>query len=84
VQGRLGVVIGRSPSMEELVARYRNGIVVDGWTGADLRDALETLDADDIRRMKAASHAAAGELNAENEGIVFLSIVDPQRMPQRS
>jgi len=73
VQGRLGLVIGHSPMLEEVVTRYGNGVVVDGWQPADLRAALESLDAAAIVGMKQASAAAARELNAENEGRVFLS-----------
>ncbi len=75
VQGRLGLVIGRSPMLEDIVAQYGNGMIVDGWTADDLRDALNALTADDIRRMKAASDEAARTLNAEHEGRVFLSAV---------
>ncbi len=72
IQGRLGLVIGHSPMLEDIVRAYDNGIVVDGWTGDDLRRTLAALSADDIRRMKQASVSAARDLNAEGEGRSFL------------
>jgi glycosyltransferase involved in cell wall biosynthesis len=75
VQGRLGLVIGHSPMLQDIVEHYGNGVIVDGWTADDLRAALASLSADDIRRIKAASDIAARELNAEHEGQVFLAAV---------
>lgn len=79
VQGRLGLVIGHSPSLEEIVRTYGNGVVVDGWAAADLRDVLAGLTADDIRGLKKAAHDAAADLNAENEGRRFLAALGLDR-----
>lgn len=72
-QGRLGLVIGRSPMMVEIVERYGNGIVVPEWGPEALAAALNALSADDVAALKAASHAAAAELNADTERAVFLA-----------
>ncbi|MBX9472729.1 glycosyltransferase [Microcella sp.] len=72
-QGRLGLVIGRSPMMVEIVERYGNGIVVPEWGPQALATALNALSADDVSALKAASHAAAAELNADTERAVFLA-----------
>jgi hypothetical protein len=46
---------------------------VDGWTGADLRDALNALTPEKVAHLKEASARAAQHLNAENEGATFLA-----------
>lgn len=75
VQGRLGVVIGRSPMMAELVEKFGNGVIVDGWRGQDLAAAINSLTSTDVAQLKAKSNVAAAELNAENEGRVFLKTI---------
>jgi glycosyltransferase involved in cell wall biosynthesis len=76
VQGRVGVVIGESPMMAELVREYGNGVIVDGWEPADLARTLEALDSDRIDEIKQAAHRAATALNAEREGDVFLAAIE--------
>lgn len=78
VQARLGLVTGESPMMAEILERYGNGLIVRGWTGADLADALAALTPERVRELKAASHRAASELNAEAEGEVFLNAVSTE------
>lgn len=73
IQGRLGLVVGHSPMLEEIVVAHGNGVVVDGWTGADLRDALNSLTPERVAHLKEASARAAQQLNAENEGVTFLA-----------
>lgn len=75
VQGRLGVVTGASPMMTELIEQYGNGVVVDGWTEADLVRSLAALTPDDVTRLKQAAHRAAADLNAEREGAAFLRAI---------
>ena len=80
VQGRLGVVIGRSPSMAEVIEEFGNGIVVEGWEAADLSRALNTLTAEHIREMKAASNHCARELNSDRESQRFTAALgQPER-----
>ena len=75
IQGRLGLVIGESPMLADVVRRYGNGVIVRGWTSEALAAALASLDAAGVARLKAASDAAAKELNASAEGEVFLAAV---------
>jgi len=75
VQGRLGVVIGDSPEIAPFVKEHGLGLMVDGWTGKDLAEALNKLTADDIMSLKRGSHAAAKELSTVGEGPRFLSYV---------
>lgn len=75
VQGRLGLVVGESPMMAELVAAHGLGVVVHGWEAEDLASALSSLTAAEVTEYKAAAHRAAGELNADTERDVFLRTV---------
>lgn len=76
VQARLGLVVGASPMMADLVDRYGNGVRVEGWTAADLARTLSSLTTEQVRTFKAASDRAARDLNAEMEKDVFLSAVN--------
>ncbi|MCO7274287.1 glycosyltransferase [Cellulosimicrobium cellulans] len=81
VQGRLGVVVGESPAMAELVREHGIGIVVPGFDAADLATALADLTPDDVARAKAASDRAAGLLNAEVEREAFLAAIESAARP---
>ena len=80
VQGRLGLVIGESPMMAELVKEYANGIIVEGWSPADLAAAINELNAGRVAELKLASDQAARVLNAEAEGAVFLNTIEAARL----
>ncbi|MDN5844384.1 MAG: glycosyltransferase [Alcaligenaceae bacterium] len=76
VQGRLAVAIGPSPEMKALVERHRCGVVAASFEPRDLARALQSLNADDVRRLKAAAHAAAPELSFERDGRRLLAAID--------
>lgn len=75
VQARLGLVTGPSAEMVKLIDAYGNGAVTNGWATSDLVDTLSALDEAGVAALKSASHAAARELNAETEQLVFRAIV---------
>jgi glycosyltransferase involved in cell wall biosynthesis len=75
VQGRLGLVVGESPMMAELVTTHGLGVVVAGWEAADLAAALHELGSDDVTAFKAASDRVARSLSAEAERDVFLATI---------
>ena len=75
VQGRLGLIVGESPSMAGIIANHSNGLVVRGWTADDLASSINALSAADIQQMKQASGLCAGELNSEREKAAFLSAI---------
>ena len=56
-QGRLGLVIGRSPMMVEIVEQYGNGVIVPEWGAAALAAALNALSADEVARASPAARA---------------------------
>jgi hypothetical protein len=65
VQARLAVAVGPSPEMARVIEEWECGIVADDFAPASLASQLLELDAANIMRLKARSHAAATVLNAE-------------------
>jgi len=75
IQGRIGVVIGESPEIVGFVREHGFGMVVDGWTGADLAAALNALSADEVMAMKTAAARNAADFSTLGEGPRFLALV---------
>lgn len=73
VQGRLAIITGESSEMVEIVEQYGNGLVVQGWTAADLAAALNGIDAASVTAMKQASDAAAHDLSSQSERARFVA-----------
>jgi len=73
IQGRIGVVVGESPEMAAIVKKYGNGLVVPGWSTADLAAGLRSLTAESVTAMKASSNSAAADLSAESEQKRFVT-----------
>ncbi len=75
IQARLMVAIGPSPEMQHYVDQYGCGVVAPDFEPASLARLLNGLTVEDIDRCKAASHVAAGELNAENNQVALRRLV---------
>ncbi len=75
IQARLGIAIGPSPEMAAVVTRYQNGVISDNFDPVRLAAKLNTLTKEDIIRFKSQSAVAAGEQNAENNGVVFDKLI---------
>ena len=75
VQGRLGLVIGPSPMMAEIIEEYGNGVMATGWKPEELAAAISSLTPARVRELKAASDRAAHDLSAEHERDAFLRVV---------
>lgn len=73
IQARLGIVVGESPSMTEIVEPHRNGIIVSGWEPADLARGINTLTAGQISKFKEASDRIAKDYCMASEGDTFVS-----------
>lgn len=71
VQARLGVIIGPSPEMADVVGRYGLGVVTDGFTPEDLAATLDAVMPEDVAAWKRASHEHAAELSAESQVAVW-------------
>lgn len=67
VQARLGLIIGPSPEMVAILNQYQLGAVTDDFDVDSLRKALNELDGETVQSWKAAAHAAAGTLSAEQQ-----------------
>jgi len=75
IQGRLGVIIGDSPMMKELVDEHGLGLVVNGWSPSDLAAGINSLTPEQVTSYKRAAHAVAANFSAESERQAFLAIV---------
>lgn len=76
IQGRLGVAIGPTPEMAEIVHQYKNGVVSDDFTPGSLAAKMKPLTASDIAAFKDHSAQAARDLNAEKNAAVILQLVN--------
>lgn len=65
VQARLGVAIGPTPEMAEIVNHYNIGVVGDSFTAGNLAGKLNQLTRTEIEHFKKNAGKAAQELNAE-------------------
>lgn len=65
IQARLGVAIGPTPEMAEIVNHYHIGIVSNDFTARSLAHRLSALTKNEIERFKGNAKHAAKELNAE-------------------
>lgn len=67
VQARLAVVVSPSPEMADVVHRYGLGLVTEDYSARSLAETLDRLEVAAVQRFKAASHAAAEELSAQEQ-----------------
>lgn len=67
VQARLAIIVGPSPEMADLVREHGLGVVLDDFTGEALATALDALTDEQVAGFKAASHAAAHQLSAQEQ-----------------
>jgi len=65
IQARLGVAIGPTPEMAQIVTQYNTGVVSKDFTPQSLAVELNKLTKSDVENYKRNSGKAAGELNAE-------------------
>jgi hypothetical protein len=75
IQARLMVVIGPSPDMAEVIAKYGNGIVAEDFSPQKTAKCLNLLTPKEIMKYKTASHGAALQESADTNAQIFLSIV---------
>ena len=76
VQARVGVIVGSTPGMAELVDRYGLGAVADGFDEADIRHVLDGITSESVGEWKLAADRAAEELAAERQFPVWTAAVD--------
>jgi hypothetical protein len=65
IQARLGIAIGPTPEMAEIVNHYHLGIVSNAFTPKSLAEKLSKVTKTDIETFKKNANMAAADLNAE-------------------
>ncbi|MGI8948577.1 MAG: glycosyltransferase family 1 protein [Ornithinimicrobium sp.] len=81
VQARLGVLVGPSPEMAELVREYHLGLVLDDFGTEALTRAIDSLTDEQVLAFKAASHAVARRLSAQRQVQGWAEAVDALATP---
>ena len=76
VQARLGVVVGPSPEMAELVRQEGFGVVADDFTAAGLARVLDTLTPEAVEGLKQRSDQVAAPLSSETQVAIWVAAVD--------
>ncbi len=67
VQARLGLLIGPSAEMSDVLLAHDLGVVAEGFQVADVRRSIESLSREAVTRWKANAGSAARELSAESQ-----------------
>jgi hypothetical protein len=76
IQGRLGLIVGPNSAMSKIVRDHKLGIVLGGWTSADIVDGLSKLSSEAVTLFKMNSHRVSGEYSSKIDNQIFLSIVE--------
>jgi len=76
VQARLGVVVGPSPEMADLVRSEGFGLVAEDFTADGLARVLDTLDPETVGRLKQRSHELAPALSSESQTALWIAAID--------
>lgn len=77
VQAGLGVVIGKSPSMEPLVNKFGIGAISNGWKTRDLVEVLDSLDRELVEKWRLNSFQNRFILSSDHSRLTFLDLVIP-------
>lgn len=75
IQARIGVAIGPTPEMAEIVSRFGNGIISENFTPQALAEKLNDVSMDDIIQFKKNSAVASRFFNAENNAITIKKMI---------
>jgi hypothetical protein len=75
IQARLGVAVGPTPEMAEIVRHYSLGIVSDEFTPTSLAGQLAKLTRSQIETFKKNASVAAKELNAEINAVKINQLI---------
>jgi len=75
IQARLGIAIGPTPEMAEIVNHYHIGIVSEQFTAMSLAENLIKITKSDLDTFKKNASVAASELNAEVNAIKINALI---------
>ncbi len=73
VQARLGVAIGPSPEMADVVRKYDLGLIASGFRPEQLAAVLRPVESAQIGMWKQNAHQAAGKLCWEHEAEIMMA-----------
>lgn len=76
LQARLGIAIGPTPEMANIVTAYNIGVVSEDFTARSLAERLALLTTNDVIRFKENTGLAAADHNAEKNEERFNSLID--------
>jgi hypothetical protein len=76
LQARLGIAIGPTPEMAEIVVNYGVGVVSTDFTGESLAEKLNSLSTEDVLKFKQNAIVAASQLNAGKNEERFNTVID--------
>lgn len=76
IQARLAIAIGPTPEMASIVHTYGNGVVSENFEPESLAKKLGALTQEEVMRFKKQSIAAARQLNAEKNEVIFNALVE--------
>ncbi|QEG38658.1 hypothetical protein UC8_06160 [Roseimaritima ulvae] len=75
IQGRLGVLVGPTPDMAEIVEREGCGVIARDFSNEALYEALTELSSDKVERMKQRSHEIASTYCWDVESERFRTVI---------
>jgi glycosyltransferase involved in cell wall biosynthesis len=75
IQARLGVAIGPTPEMANIVRKYKVGVVSNDFDAKSLAASLNTITKDQLVQFKQNAGNAAKELNAEKNHEILTQLV---------
>ena len=75
IQARLGIAIGPTPEMAEIVNQYRLGVVSEKFTPQSLAEKLGKVNKKEIEVFKKNANLAAADLNAEVNAIKINAMI---------
>ncbi|HYC86594.1 MAG TPA: hypothetical protein VEB86_15280 [Chryseosolibacter sp.] len=76
LQARLGIAIGPTPEMAEIVSQYQIGVISTDFSANSLAGALKKLSTVEIEKFKLNAARAAADLNAENNEKILLEMIN--------
>ncbi len=75
IQARLGIAIGPTPEMAEIVRQYNIGVLADDFTAESLAKTLTQLTQTQIEGFKNNADKAAKDLNAEANAVKLKNLI---------
>jgi hypothetical protein len=76
VQARLGLIVGPTAEIAEMVVSHDLGAVADGFAAEDLARVLDRISPEEVAAWKKSSHASAQALSASPQIAVWRRAVD--------